>query len=71
PLPQPMVANNTIEVFEASPAQLKQVAEKFAKSVNGEILDDIESPPFIIPPPEIKVINRPELDVEDEDDLPF
>ncbi|MGY6528744.1 MAG: DNA polymerase III subunit gamma/tau [Cyanobacterium sp.] len=71
PSPQPLVADNEIKIAKTSSAQIKQVAETFAKNLNGEILDNIDSPPFIIPPPEIKVINRPELDIEDEDDLPF
>jgi len=68
--PQPVVADSDM-VRVVSPAQLKQVAEKFAKSVNGEIIDDVEPPLFIIPAPEIKVINRPPLDIEDDEDLPF
>jgi len=64
PAPQPSPTHTTPA---NSHKPLKQVAENFAKSVNGEIVLT-ESKPVSLPK---KILNRPPLEVEDEDDLPF
>ncbi len=48
---------------------LKQIAENFAKSVNGEIVLTELKPINADKPP--KILNRPSLEIDDEDDLPF